>query len=94
MMVDFRLDGALHYDSAYYYLGHFSKYIRPGASRIGSSIYTDKLENITFRNPDGSMVTVILNRTDEGIKFILKYEQKLADFISAPHSIMTLCYGP
>ncbi|MCB7064554.1 glucosylceramidase [Enterocloster citroniae] len=94
MMVDFRLDGALHYDSAYYYLGHFSKYIRPGASRIGSSIYTDKLENITFRNPDGSMVTVILNRTDEGIKFILKYEQKLADFISAPHSITTLCYGP
>ncbi|MCC8084708.1 MAG: hypothetical protein LIP15_10825 [Clostridium sp.] len=49
---------------------------------------------MTFRNPDGSRVTVILNRTDEGIKFILKYEQKLADFISAPHSIMTLCYGP
>lgn len=32
----------LHYSSSYYYMGHFSKFVRPGAVRIANSIYTDK----------------------------------------------------
>lgn len=92
MMVDFEAGERLYYDSAYYYLGHFSRFIRPGARRVASSIYTDKLETVSFRNPDGGMVTVVLNRTEEKQKWILKYRHELADFVSEPRSIMTVCY--
>lgn len=49
----------LHYSSSYYYMGHFSKFVRPGTVRIANSIYTDKLEVCTFVNPDGSIVTYV-----------------------------------
>lgn len=92
MMVDYGAGESLYYDSAYYYIGHFSKFIRPKARRIASSIYTDKLETVSFCNPDGEIVTVVLNRTEEPQKWILKCKHGLADFVSEPRSIMTVCY--
>lgn len=92
MMVNFGMGGILYYAAGYYYTGHFSKFIRPGARRVASSIYTDKLETVTFRNPDGGMVTVVLNRNDIPMKFILRCEGRLAEFVSEAHSIMTLFY--
>jgi O-Glycosyl hydrolase len=84
-----RETGKLEYASSYYYIGHFSKYIKPGAKRIGYSVYTDKLEAGAFRNPDGSLVVVMLNRTDEEQEVYLRYNGELADYTSAPHSITT-----
>jgi glucosylceramidase len=52
------------YNVEYYVLGHASKFVRPGAVRIAS---TDGgplgLDNVAFRNPDGSKVLVVLNPT-------------------------------
>ncbi len=52
----------------YEYIGHFSRYIHPGAKRIGYSKYADHLELTAAQNPDGSYVAVMLNRgqTDTG----------------------------
>lgn len=92
MMVDYSKGGELYYDSSYYYLMHFCRYIRPGARRIASSIYSETLETITFLNQDNSMVTVVLNRTEKEQEFTLCCEKKMAEFISKGRSIMTLCY--
>lgn len=92
MMVNFSMDGALFYAPGYYYAGHFSKYIKPGAKRIGSSIYTEKLESVSFKNPDGELVTVVLNHNDIPMRVILRCNGKLCPLICEPHSIMTLCY--
>ncbi|MFH0919372.1 MAG: glycoside hydrolase family 30 protein [Fibrobacterota bacterium] len=78
------------YESSYYYIGHFSRFIRPGARRIGCSRYTDKLEAAAFRNRDGSLITVVLNRTDEALAFILRLGHQTSEFTSLPHSMMTL----
>ncbi len=48
----------------YYYIGHFSKFIMCGAKRIGFSKYTSDIEVTSFRNPDGSITIVLMNRNN------------------------------
>ena len=87
-----RAKEALDIRSSYYYMGHFSKYIRRGAKRIGCSIYDSRLETCAFRNPDGSIVCVVLNRTDADHKICLRYKGELAEFVLKAHSIRTLVF--
>lgn len=47
---------------SYYAIGHFSRHIRPGAVRLMSSVYDSRLEQVVFRNADGSRAAVILSR--------------------------------
>lgn len=51
----------LEYRFDYYMYGHFMKFIRPGAVRIDSHPSTHSLPNVAFRNPDGSVVLVVVN---------------------------------
>lgn len=83
-------NNSIAYQISYYYMGHFSKYIRPGAKRIGSTTYTDKLEATAFKNEDGSIAVVVMNRTDEELPYNIRYEGDLLAMTSAPHSIATL----
>jgi glucosylceramidase len=82
----------VYYQNSFYYLGHFSKYIRPGAVRIGHTVTGDALEVTAFKNPDNSIAVVVMNRTDEEIKFTLKANDKAAVSSSPAHSIMTLIF--
>jgi glucosylceramidase len=74
---------------SYYYIGQFSRYIQPGAVRIGHSQYTDKLEATAVRNPDGTLAVVMLNRSAEDIPVNLRLSGKLAKFTLAANSIAT-----
>lgn len=78
--------------SSYYYMGHFSKYIRRGAKRIGSSVYDSAIETCSFLNRDGSIVCVVLNRADVDKKMALRYRQELADVTLKAHSIVTFVF--
>jgi glucosylceramidase len=44
----------------YYVLGHVTRFIRPGAVRIDSTV-AGNAWNVAFRNPDGSVVLVVVN---------------------------------
>ncbi len=57
-------------------IGHFSKHIQVGARRIGISGYTDKLDYVAFENPDGRIITVVLNRQEENLYFHLRKNNK------------------
>jgi glucosylceramidase len=46
-------------------MSHFSKFIRPGAVRIGFDSDDDELMVTALQNPDGSKVVVLLNMSDE-----------------------------
>jgi glucosylceramidase len=82
--------GKLIYTNAYYYIGHFSKFIRPGAKRIAASTNRAQLQTTAFLNTDGSVVVVIMNSTDEKLPYHLMYKGKAAQTESLPHSISTL----
>jgi glucosylceramidase len=82
--------GNLIYTNAYYYLGHFSKFIQPGAKRIVSSASRNNLLTTAYQNPDGKIAVVVMNETDKNIDYFLWIKGKAAKTTSAAHSIATL----
>ena len=82
--------GKLFYMNSFYYIGHFSKFIRPGAKRIISSSSSDDLLTTAFINPDKSIAVIVLNVSDKPQQFNLWMHGKAAENTSPPHSIMTL----
>lgn len=74
---------------SYFYIGHFSRYIRQGAKRIGFSRYLDKLEVSAFQNTNGEIVSVLLNRTKEEIPFHVRMGGKLYEDLHSPASSIT-----
>lgn len=60
--------GEVKYNVDYYTLGHISKFVLPGAYRIDSYTYQDRLESVAFLNPDGSKVLIVSNRTNTAKK--------------------------
>ena len=82
--------GELIYTNAYYYLGHFSKFIRPGAKRVASSSSRSMLQTTAFMNTDGKLAVIVMNATDKAIPFHLWMAGKAAAAESLPHSISTL----
>lgn len=82
--------GQLIYTNAYYYIGHFSKFIRPGARRIISSSNRDSLQTTAFINPDGKLAVIVLNLSAQKIPYHLWIKGEAAALTSLPHSIETL----
>jgi glucosylceramidase len=82
--------GKLIYTNSYYYLGHFSKFIRPGAKRIISASSRDQLQTTAFMNTDGKIAVVVMNTSDQKISYHLWLQGKAAETESLPHSITTL----
>ncbi len=56
----------------YDFIGHFSRYIVPGARRIGFSRCDDRVEMTAAKNPDGSIAAVILNKTNEDQAYAIR----------------------
>jgi len=83
--------GNVHKRLSYHYIAQFSSFIREGARRIGSSVYTDALETVAFINPDGEIVTLVLNRNPEAYFLTLRLENEIADLSIPANSISTLC---
>ena len=79
----------LIYTNAYYYLGHFSKFIQPGAKRIITSSSRDILETTGFINPDGKIVIIVMNSSDNDLPYQLWIKGAAAKTIGKAHSIST-----
>lgn len=84
--------GELIYTNEYYYIGHFSKFIRPGAKRIVASSSHSQLLTTAIKNIDGSIVVVVMNSSDQPAAFSLWHNSVAAPLHSMPHSIQTLIF--
>jgi glucosylceramidase len=84
--------GELNYLSSYYYIGHFSKFIRPGARRIASSPSRSQLQSTAFLNPDGKVVAIVMNPSEKSASYWLWVDGNAAEVNSLPHSIQTLVF--
>ncbi len=71
------------------FIGHFSKYIKPGAKRIAFSKHTSKLEVCTFKNVDGSIVAVLLNVSAENVDIHLRLNGEVVGVNVPANSILT-----
>ncbi|MBD2714891.1 glycoside hydrolase family 30 protein [Microvirga sp. STR05] len=82
--------GKLIYTNSYYYIGHFSKFIRPGARRIATTSSRDVLQTTAFLNTNGKVAVVVMNSTEKEQPFQLWMKGQAAQATSRPHSIMTI----
>lgn len=77
----------------YYYIGHFSRYIQPGAVRLAASTWCSQAEAVAFENPDGSRVAVLLNRTDCDLPMHISLDGVDGWALTlAPHTIGSLLF--
>ena len=59
---------------SFYYIGHFSKFINAGAKRIAHSRYSSDIETVAFKNPDNSIVIILLNRNNFNKEYNLVFK--------------------
>jgi glucosylceramidase len=84
--------GTLTYTNAFYYIGQFSKFIRPGAKRIVSAPSRSQLLSTAFINKDGKVAVIVMNQTGQKIDYNLWINGEAAPITSLPHSIQTLVF--
>lgn len=87
LLVDYE-NNCLNYQSSYYYIGHFSRVIKPNAKRISciiepsmipstvDGIMQDFFESTAFLNTDGTISLIVNNRTEENINYKISFETK------------------
>lgn len=89
-----RQTGVLTRNLSYDYIGHFSRYIKPGAVRIGLSRFSPQLEVTAAQNPDGSICTVVLNPGQQDISFFLRIGSQVWPLTQPAESIGTCLLSP
>lgn len=80
----------LYYNPSYYFIAHFSKYVKRGAKRIGFTNNTDKILVTAFENPGKQLVVVLLNEETVPQSIQLKYNNRYFDIDIKPQSINTI----
>lgn len=84
--------GELIYTPSYYYIGHFSKFIKQGAKRIAAAASRSQLLTTSFQNPDGKIITVVMNESDKPVKYNYVIGTQSAEIEILPHAIQTLTF--
>lgn len=96
--------GQAYYQSSFYYIGHFSRYIRPGAQRLGLRMDSwmvpaavdgrmgNTMEACAARNTDGTMSLVVNNRTEADMVYQLNLASKPEAYtmVCPPRGIQTI----
>jgi glucosylceramidase len=65
------------YTGLYYYLAHFSKFVRPGDIRIKTTGSLDGVRVMAFKAPDGEIVTELMNSKDEDVEIGVKFHDRV-----------------
>lgn len=84
--------GTLHYTNAFWYIGHFSKYVRLGARRIAATSTSDDILTTAFVNADGRVATVVMNATDAPKAVNVWVAGKAAKVSLPAHAIATVLW--
>jgi glucosylceramidase len=80
---------AITYTGTYWYLAHFSKFVRPGAVRIETTGTAKGVRVMTFQTPEGGYVAELLNSRDENANLNLEARGKTLHLSLPARSITT-----
>jgi glucosylceramidase len=87
-------EDGLHPQSSYAAIGHFARFVRPGAERVLCAATREALECTAFANPDGSLAVVVLNRSEHDIAFSLAIDGVSHATDLPAHAIATYVQTP
>jgi glucosylceramidase len=80
----------IHYTNAYYYMGHFSRFIRPGAKRIAASSNRSDLLTTSFVNENGKIVVVVMNQASKSMDYSLWIQGQAIKMNAEANSIKSI----
>jgi glucosylceramidase len=83
--------GTVNYMPRFWYLGQFSKFVKPGAYRIGADgaqLY-DGLNFTAFKNPDGSEAVVVVNSNGSSTQVKIREDGNVIEPTLDAHSVNT-----
>lgn len=84
--------GKLIFTPTYYYIGHFSKFVRPNAKRVSTIVTRNTLISTSFLNTDGKMVTIVMNDADKKTDYFIYVGMQKAKINIPAHAIQSLVY--
>jgi len=79
----------LIYTNEFYYIAHFSKYVKPGARRISVASTKSYLLTTAFQNVDGKIAIVVMNQADKIQTCSIRLDGKSANSTIPERSIST-----
>ncbi len=78
-------------NSSYYVIGHFSRHIQPGATRIGlEGTLPEGIVATTYENPDGTTVIVLLNSSTQPHALSFRIKNEVRSFTLPEKSVVTV----
>jgi glucosylceramidase len=89
VIVDIETD-EVYFTPLYFVMSHFSKFIRPGAVRIGLETSDKDLQVTAAQNPDGSIAVVVFNEGTTTKSFTVEHNGKSKSITIPAQAIQTL----
>ncbi|RAR47119.1 glucosylceramidase [Flavobacterium lacus] len=84
----------VYFTPLYYVMAHFSKFMRPGAVKIGCTISNDELMTTAVKNPDGSIAIAIFNPTDKELTIELNFNNQKKNSSISAKALQTVVIKP
>lgn len=86
--------GAVTRNVEYYALGHASRFVRPGARRIGATFFAGDLETVAFRNSDdGSKALIVVNAGAQDRSFAVRWSGQSFRYVLAAGAVVTFTWS-
>lgn len=92
--------GVVKYNTDFYGLGHFSKFVKRGAYKYSTvmtpaSSSTNPIPQVGFQNPDGTIAVVLVNNGTSAINFAMIYSAYQTNVATIPaHTAATFVFNP
>lgn len=86
-----RKTGKVIYTGLFYGIAHFSRFVRPGASVIEASGNPENINFCAFRNIDGKIVLIVLNKGDER-KYRIRWGKRILEYELPKISLTTFVW--
>lgn len=80
----------VHYNSSFFYIAHFSKFIKKNAERIYTDVNGDKIHAVSCVNEDNSLCIVIMNEESEDKLINLEIDDENLTIKLKANSIYTI----
>jgi glucosylceramidase len=80
----------VYFTPLYYTMAHFSKFMRPGAVKIGCEINSKDVMSTAVKNPDGSIAVVLFNPTNEEIAVEINLDSKKNNISISANALQTI----
>ena len=80
------------YTGTYYYLAHFSRFVRPGAVRVATTGKASGVRVMSFLTPERAIVAQVLNSNAANSSITLVHKGRSLQFTSPAHSISTISW--